>query len=155
MVLDNTHKIRDGGWFDSPERFGINLPLEDDPDLLRHSIWLAMDDTYRSAVRRLIKVKTNNAVKVEREDSSHDFSEAPPVIDIQSLQPLEFDPDPWLAVVRESSGRFLDYKDVHDSTVTLQVEDQIQYLVTTDGTRLRHQRYRIRLSVWASTTAAA
>ncbi len=151
--LDNTHKIRDGGWFDSPERFGIRLPLEDDPDLLRTSIWLAMDDTYRSAVRRLIKVKTNNAVKVEREDSSHDFSPAEGIVDIQPLEPLEFDPAPWLDVMRRTSGRFLDYEHVHDSNVTLEVNDQVEYLVTTDGTQLRHQRSRVRIAVWGATTA--
>ena len=151
--LDNTHKIRDGGWFDSPERYGVRLPLENDPALLRHSIWLAMDDTYRSAVRRLIKVKTNNAVKVEREDTSHDFSKAPGIVAVEPLEPLEFDPTPWVDIVRETSGRFLDYEHVHDSNVTLQVKDQVEYLVTTDGTRLRHQRYRIRIAVWGATTA--
>ncbi len=151
--LDNTHKIRDAGWFDGPERHQIKLPLEDDPTLLRHSIWLAMDDTYRGAARRLIKVRTNNAVKVEREDTSNDFSPAPAQVDLQEVRPLELDTEPWTDIVRRTSARFLDYPHVYDSNVTLDVEDQVQYLVTTDGTRLRHQRYRIRVSVWGSTVA--
>jgi len=151
--LDNTHKIRDGGWFVEAERYHLNLPLEDDPALIRHSLWLATDDTYRSAVRRLIKVKTNHAVKVEREDTSNDFSPAPGVVDVAPLTPFQFDHTPWIDVLRDTSARFLDHPHVYDSNVSLQVEDQISYLVTTDGTRIRQQRQRVRVAVWASTVA--
>ena len=153
MALDNTHKIRDGGWFDEAERYHLKLPLEDDSALIRHSIWRATDDTYRSAVRRLIKVKTNDAVKVEREDRSDDFSPAPAVVDIGPRTALDFDPEPWRDTLRAASARFLDHPVVYDSNISLHVEQQTRYLVTTDGTRLRQQGVHVRLAVWGTTVA--
>ena len=151
--LDNTHKIRDAGWFDAPERFGLSLPLEDDADLIRRATWKATDDTYRAAVRRFIKVQTNHAVKVAREDGSDDFSKAPAIVDVQDVQRVDFDTTEWLEIVRNTSARFLDHPAVHDSNVTLRVQDDVRYIVTTDGTRIRDQRVNIRVSIWAMTTA--
>jgi len=153
FALDNTHKIRDAGWFDSPERFSLSLPLEDDAALIRRATWKATDDTYRAAVRRFIKVETNHAVKVEREDGSDDFSKAPAVVDVADVDRVELDPEPWLEVLRDTSARFLDHPAVHDSNVTLHVQDDVRYIVTTDGTRIRDQRVNLRLSVWGMTTA--
>jgi len=151
--LDNTHKIRDAGWFDAPERFSVSLPLEDDAALIRRAAWKSTDDTYRAAVRRFIKVETNNAVKVEREDGSDDFSEAPAIVDVRQVERVDFDPAPWLDILRDSSARFLDHPAVHDSNVTLHIQDDVRYIVTTDGTRIRDQRVNIRVSVWGGTTA--
>ncbi len=152
-TLDNTHKIRDAGWFDEPDRFVIELPLEDDPAAIQRAIWKATDDTYRSAVRRLIKVRTNDAVKVEREDSSADFSPAPAVVDVAPVSSLAFDPAPWQDVLRRTSARFLDHPKIYDSNVTLNVHEETHTLVTTDGTRIRQHKTHARIAVWATTTA--
>ncbi|MFT4976742.1 MAG: TldD protein, partial [Myxococcota bacterium] len=65
--LDNTHKLRDAGWFSGEQRPQIDIPFTDEPDAIRVGIWRATDQAYRSAVRRLIKVRANQSVKVDRE----------------------------------------------------------------------------------------
>jgi len=154
MELDNTHKIRDAGWFSDDPRPVVDLPLEDTPSRATSlAWWRATDDTYRSAVRRLIKVRTNDAVKVAREDQSADFSAADAVVDLGAIQPLELDMEAWQDATREASAALLAHPAVHDGNVSFRAEDDVHYLVTTDGTRIRHQRWRMRVSVWASTTA--
>lgn len=152
--LDNTHKLRDAGWYDEEARFALDLPLADeDPRVTQLALWRAAEATYREAARRLIRVKSNDAVKVDREDGSADFSAAPKIVDIQPTQPLELDTDAWQAALRAASARFLDHPIVFDSNVSLHAQDDVTYLINTDGTRIRHQRWRLRVSVWAGTVA--
>lgn len=75
-TLDNTHQIRGEGWWSGFEGWGgwIRLPLNDDPVATRHALWLATDDEFKGAVKRLAQVKANVKVKVEEEDPSDDFS---------------------------------------------------------------------------------
>ena len=154
MVLDNTHKIRDAGWFSDDPRATVELPIEDaHPRATRLAWWRATDDTYRSAVRRLIKVRTNDAVKVAREDQSADFSAIEAVVELGAVQPLELDMVAWQDAVRAASAALLEHPVVHDGNVSLRADDDVHYVLTTDGTRIRHQRWRLRVSVWATTTA--
>ncbi len=153
-ALDNTHKLRDAGWFDEPTRFTLDLPLtDDDPRVAQLALWQAAEETYREAARRLIRVKANDAVKVEREDRSHDFSAAPAVQSLAATAPLRLPVDTWTDVVRAASARFLDHPAVLDSNVSLHAQDDVHYVITTDGSRIRHQRWRLRLSVWGTTVA--
>ena len=153
-MLDNTHKIRDAGWFSDDSRAMVDLPLTDgNPRITRLGLWRAVDDTYRSAVRRLIKVRTNDAVKVEREDLSADFSTAPVVVDLQGGSPLEVDAEAWKDTVREASAAILEQPLVYDSNVSFYAQDDVSYFLDTDGTRVRHRRHRLRVSVMATTVA--
>jgi TldD protein len=154
LEMDNTHKIRDAGWFSEDPRPNVDLPIDDGaPRAAAMAWWRATDDSYRSAVRRLIKIRTNDVVKVAREDQSADFSMVEGVVDLGPVTPLELDMEAWQGAVRVASAAFLDHPDVHDSNVTFRAEDEIQYVVTTDGTRIRHQRLRLRVSLWGSTVA--
>ena len=59
-TLDSTHKIRDAGWFESDDKVAFNLPLDDRDELaIRRAVWRAADDAYRSARKRLLKVRNN------------------------------------------------------------------------------------------------
>ena len=152
--LDNTHKIRDAGWFSDEGRPGLELPVSDDvPRAAALAIWSTIDDSYRSAVRRLIKVRNNDAVKVEREDQSPDFSPAASVVDVGPVDRLQVDGAEWQAAVRSASEVFLRYPAVYDSNVSFQATDEVSYLLTTDGTTIRQQRTRARAAVWARTVA--
>ena len=71
--LDNTHKLR-GEWSWGGFGRSASLPIEDDPEALRVAVWRATDGAYKAAVRQLIRVKTNEQVKVEAEDKADDFS---------------------------------------------------------------------------------
>lgn len=152
--LDNTHKIRDAGWFSEEGRVPVDMPLVDEAPLaLRLALWRTADETYRSAVRRLIKVRTNDAVKVEREDTSADFSAAPVVVDLRETEPLDLDAEAWRRTVREASAVFLEYPQVHDSNVSLHGQADTHSFLTSEGTRIQFGRHRLRVSLFASTVA--
>ncbi len=152
--LDNTHKIRDAGWFDDQPRPRLDLPIVDThPHAWRLALWRALDDSYRAAVRRLIKVRTNDAVKVAREDPSPDFSPVEPVVDLRPVRPLAPDLDRWRAEVARASAVFDAFPEVFDANISFEAHDDTHYLVTTEGTRLRFQRVRYRVSAYARTTA--
>ena len=151
--LDNTHKIRDASWFSEEPRSAIELPLDGDPDATRLILWRETDDAWRSSVRRLSKVRANEAVKVERDDTSDDFAPADAVVDLQDPVPLDVDVEAWEALVRDVSAVFLEYPEVYDSNVELVAESRLLMLATSEGTQLQHPRVRYRVSIWAATVA--
>ena len=152
--LDQTHKIRDAGWFSEEPRPELDLPFVDIPDrALRLSLWRAADDAYRSAVRRLTRVRNNDAVKVAREDRSADFSSAPTIVDLRDGPSLALDKERWREVIRQASALFLEYPDVFDSNVSLSAVEETETFVSSEGTRLRYGRVRARLAAWGGTVA--
>lgn len=152
--LDQTHKIRDAGWFSEEERPELDLPFVDSPDLsIRRALWRAADDAYRSGVRRLLRVRNNDAVKVAREDLSADFSAAPTVVDLRDSPHLVLDKERWRDAVRTASALFLEYPDVFDSNVSLSAIEETETFVSSEGTRLRYGRVRVRLAAWGGTVA--
>ena len=155
--LDNTHKIRDGSWFAEEVRGMLDLPLSDEnPWATKMEMWQVADDAYRSALRRLIKVRANQSVKVDREDPSPDFSASGAVEQIQTPTPMLPNPElgqAWQTHVRDASRVFLDYPMVFDSNVAFQAKDNITAFVSSEGTRLQTQRSHLRIAAWASTVA--
>lgn len=152
--LDNTHKIRDAGFFSDDIRPRVELPLSPAPGrVLQMGFWRATDDAYRSALRRLIKVRTNDAVKVARDDQSNDFSEAPVVVDLRAVAPVEVDLHAWQQTARTASEVLLGFEHIYDSNVSYRLEDDVHLLVASNGTQIRFQRPQARVSVWATTVA--
>lgn len=152
--LDNTHKIRDAGWFDDGNKAAVNLPLDDAEDgAIRKALWRATDSAYRQARKRLLKVKNNLAVKVETEDESGDFSDSPQSVHSGTSSALNIDVERWQGILRTASGRFLLSHSIEDNSVTLQAAQTTRTIVTTEGTRLKLPRTAIRIGVWARTTA--
>ena len=151
--LDNTHKILDGSYFDEPTHFDYEFPITNNRKTITQAIWLGIDDAYRSSVRRLIKIKTNSNIKVEREDQSDDFSSAEPVMYLEDYTPLAIDIKQWTSDIRDSSAEFLQYENVIDSMVSLSSEQQIRRILTTDGTQIREVRTHYRISAVAITIA--
>lgn len=151
--LDNTHKIRDAAWMSEPERPDIRLPLTNDTDVLRKTLLRFTDDTYRSAVRQLIKVRANDAVKVEREDLSGDFSKAPAVQGGNRLPELKVDETAWREAMRTLSSLYLQYPAVMDSAVELSLEQDRRYLVSNEGTQIADGRNHLRIATWGISVA--
>lgn len=144
--LDNTREIRgERGGFG----FGgaVSVPLDDDPHALRTALWLATDARIKAARERLIRVKSNQAVKVETEVSAPDFSREEPQVHLAPLPSLQWDRDAWRRRVRELSRRLSRYPFVLDGGVTLSTSTTHTFLVNSEGTRLQHGRTHVRLSV--------
>ncbi|MCB9746618.1 MAG: TldD/PmbA family protein [Alphaproteobacteria bacterium] len=151
--LDNTHKLRDASWFSQELRSTARLPLVDDPLATATILWRETDDAWRSAVRRLTKVRANAAVKVEREDTAPDFSPAEPQVDLRAPTDIALDQAAWADTLREVSAVFLDHPDVLDSRVTLDAEYALNVFLSSEGHRLQHPRLRYRVAIQATTIA--
>ncbi|MFT5586074.1 MAG: TldD protein, partial [Cognaticolwellia sp.] len=154
-ALDNTHKLLDAGWFSEEGRSVVRLPIGDGADDMQAAeltLWRELDDSYQQAVRRMTKVRANQAVKVERDDPSNDFSPAPKVVDIRAVQDVELSVA-WENSLREVSSVFLEYPEVLQSGVEVTAEAETFLLANSEGTQVQHTRVRYRASVYAVSVA--
>jgi TldD protein len=145
--LDNYHSIDDEkGRVRQNE---VVFPLDDVSDAVRRKLWLETDKTYKLAARRLIEIKSNQAVKVKAADSSADFSNEPPSV-YQEPPPAIGNLDAeWAQRARKWSAELADYPDVLYSNVSLSAQRISKYMVSTEGTRLLHGRDFVSLSIVA------
>ncbi len=151
--LDNTHELRDAPWYASDLREEVLLPLDGDALATREILWRETDDAWRSAKRRMTQIHANEAVKVEREDRSADFSPAEPARDLLPVPEVTVDTAAWSERLRGLSEVFLDFPEIHDSGVELVVEREIRWIVSSEGTQLRLPRTHWRLAMYGMSVA--
>jgi len=153
---DNTHKIRGGfdfGFSDFMGGLTSSLSLDDDPIALKQAIWLATDRSFKSAVKKYQRVRTNLKTMVEEEDKSADFSKEQPVKYAGPEVGLRLDRERWAERLRKISALAREYPLIYNSSVTLSATAANRYLVNSEGTRIRDGQKRLRLFVTASTRA--
>lgn len=153
LTLDNTHKIRDAGWFSEPDHGRILLPLEGDPRATALALWRETDEAWQGAVRRLQQVRGNEAVKVAREDGSADWSAASVHVDLQPIRDVTLDAEAWAAALRRVSATMLDHPHVLDSSVEVSAVAETHRFTTSEGSQLRWSRTSYRVSLWGRTVA--
>jgi predicted Zn-dependent protease len=151
--LDNTHRMRGRGQGRGGYTTPLPVSIEDDPDALKHAIWLETDKVYKEAVERLIKIKANKKVKVEEEDLSDDFSKEEPQTFLGEKAEISPDLEAWEQKVKRYSARFSAYPEIRGAEVMLRAIARNKYFVNSDGAVLRHGRTHWRLSITASTMA--
>ncbi|MBX3043747.1 MAG: hypothetical protein KIT33_13325 [Candidatus Kapabacteria bacterium] len=149
--FDNTHIIRG-----NPFNFGggagtILLPLEDDESTIRNAVWFAIDKKYRSAIERLDKAITNQAVKVKEDDESADFSREKPVKYKGELSKIAINKSKWEEYTRSISAEFNKYPWILSSSVSFTGENKAKYFISTEGSKLEWYETACRLFVSAST----
>jgi predicted Zn-dependent protease len=132
---------------------GTSLPIEDDPAAIRARIWLATDRSFKNAQERIIKVKTDRAVKVEEEDKSDDFSQEEPSVHIGPVASITFDKDKWTEKLRTYSLRFKEHPFVYESGVSIAAQCSTRYMVSTEGTKIQTGTTAVRLAVYCQTKA--
>lgn len=145
--LDDTHKV-DGR---QPPNGGPgrNAPLDDDPDVLRHLIWLETDKQYRAAAEALIKIKTGKEVKVQTEEGrAPDFSREKPQDFTGPWVSFSLDRKPWEQKVRDYTDYFRQSTAVINSIVTFTAVAQNALQLTSEGTQLQFGQVRYRLELF-------
>jgi TldD protein len=144
--LDNYHRVRgDRGQFTS----GAQISVDDVPIAIKQRVWLETDRAYRAAAERLIKIRSNQQVKVAAEDPSDDFSIEPPSVHSETPAPLAVLTGGWSERLRKLSLAFQRYPEVLTSSVTLIAQREVKYFINTEGSRLEHGRNFVRLSISA------
>ena len=151
--LDNTHKI-DGRQPPSGSP-GTNVPVDDDPEVLRRAVWLETDTEYRAAAEALIKIKTGKEVKVQTEEgAAPDFSREKPQVYTGPLVSYSLDRKPWEQKVRDYTRYFRESTAVINSIVTFTAQAQNQLQVNSEGTQLQFGQIRYRLELFIQGKAA-
>jgi TldD protein len=146
MALDNTHQIREGSWRDNyTNRRIVDFPLETDPAGIRAALWSETEYQFRQAQERYTKVVANRQVKVEEQDTSHDFSAAEPQLSTEPFTPLTLDGERWRATLKKAGEIFLQSAFVQESNARLTATDQDVFMVNSEGSRIQHGNHYIRL----------
>lgn len=152
-ALDNTHPVRDADPYGdlSEQMDRQKVPLEDDPDALRVTLWRETERKYRSAVQRLQKVKANVQVKVEAEDRSGDFSHEAPEVYSEPNAPYSFDTKAWEEKLRRLTAPFAQHKQIIENEAQVSAEVETRRYVNSDGSQIRISSpfYRVIISATA------
>lgn len=156
--LDNTHQIR-GSSFGMPMSFhsfsasSFTFPLDDDEVAVRDTLWLTTDRALKAAQKKFFHVKANKQVKIEAEDESADFSDAPKVV--HSEKPIDFsiDKKAWGDTLRKASAIYKDYPAIFYSGVDLKAESVRRFLVNSEGSKIDDSRFEFRVTTSASAMA--
>jgi predicted Zn-dependent protease len=128
-ALDNTNVPGSRGQFSL-------LPLDDDYTAIRHAIWLALDQDYKSAVETLTRKIAYLAAKTD-EGRPDDYSDAPVVKELQPIERVKLDKGTLEDMVKRLSTRFNQHSKIQNSSVQLVVGDSTQWVVNSEGTRVR------------------
>ncbi len=130
--FDNYHPS-DNGPEDAETTY---LPLEDEPDAVRHVVWLSADAAYRAAVSRLAAVSADAAVRVRNNRESADYTESPPVQYIESPADAPFsarDVEKWLQRLCRYSAIGKDFPELLRCDASLSVRYVRKYYVSSEG----------------------
>jgi predicted Zn-dependent protease len=156
--LDNTHEIRESGQgsYKDVRIEADYVPIDNNPDVLKKTIWLQLDNLYKDDVQIYEQIKANMAVKVEQEDKSPDFSvekaesyyEAP-----ITWESLHIDPKIWEEKVRKYSKIFNENSDLLDGSAYLSAILIRKTFVDTEGREIAQNSVSFQLALTAEALA--
>ncbi len=147
--LDNTH----GDHRASAETSTV-LPLGNDREALERSLWLATNAGYGKAMDNYLLVKTEAAVRASEADASPDFSQETPQVYLgKPAPPVTVDRAGWEQRVRALSKIFRAYPDVVLNVVMLTAQNETDYYVSSEGSKVVTPHVQARLVAVAVTRA--
>lgn len=124
------------------------LPLDNDAIALRHQIWLATDDAYKSAGQSFAEKQA--AMKQFSADPSpiDDFAKVPVVIAVGPVATLQVDDKEWKKTLEEVTDLYRQFPDVQSSTASARFTGINEYFVNSEGTVTRDGRatYSVQLN---------
>ena len=146
MQFDNYHRNqRDPAYFTG----GLPVSVDNNPDAIKRFLWAETDRVYRMASQRLLRLRTDQDVKVKPDDPSGDFSFAEPQIHTATPASLQFSTPLWEPKVRAWSKMFTVYPEILNSRVSVLGRRETKYFVNTEGTQLEHGRQFSRITISA------
>jgi predicted Zn-dependent protease len=157
-TLDNSHEIRDSGYGGYQDvRVGAErVPIDNNPEVLKNAIWLQLDELYKQDIQIYQQIKTNIALRVEKEDKSPDFSvekaenyyEAP-----VAWEDLRVQPEVWENKVRNYSAVFNNNPDILNGVAYLSATLIRKIFVDTEGREIAQNMVSFQLSLTADASA--
>jgi TldD protein len=129
------------------------LPLDNDPIALRHQIWLATDEAYKSAGEALTQ-KQSILKQFSKEDHPvDDFARATPVQLVEPTLSLKVDGDDWKKALESATDLYKQYPEIQSVSASARFTVINDYFLNTEGTVTRNGRGVYSVQVNASTQA--
>lgn len=128
------------------------MPTDDDYAAIRRSAWLASDNAYTFAITTF-EWKKAYLRRVSVPNRLTDLSEEKPVVSILPKTKLSFDEDRWRNTLKSLSAKFRDYPSLQSSKVSLVARVVTNWIVNTDGTRIRQSKPLYGVRFYAATQA--
>jgi predicted Zn-dependent protease len=152
--FDNSGFIGGRGGNGAPNGSGSYTTLDDSYDALRHSLWLATDDAYKSAVETIAQKRAYTQGRTQQDDPVPDFSREKPSIAVLPKIKLQLDRAKVESQLRDWSKIFRDFPTIQSSSVYYHARLNHRYIVNSEGTHTLVPQLLIALQVSASTQAA-
>ncbi len=128
--FDNTNSL-----FSVPSRFG-GLPIDDDYQVFRDSLWIDSDSVYKSATDQITR-KRNALREIAEPDQTPDLAPAKPIVVLEKPPEFKIDRHQWEETLRRISARFTAAPAVTQSSVRFRAISSSYRLVNSEGTVLR------------------
>lgn len=136
--LDSSNFIsEDGfqGFLGSTGQVGIDR----DYNSLRQDLWLATDQAYKSAVTQM-SLKQSFLQSLTKPPEIDDFSQAPPLVDVEPRLEPDWTSRNWEDEARKASEVLRTFPQIYGSRVNYYLIYATQYLMTSEGTIIRTSR---------------
>jgi TldD protein len=112
------------------------MPLDNDIVALRHEIWLATDSAYKAATEALT-AKQAKLKQFAVDQPVDDFAHAEPVVLIGPVAKLDFDSQPWLKMLQDSSALYKTDPQIESFDSALNFAAVTRYFVSSEGAVVR------------------
>jgi predicted Zn-dependent protease len=129
------------------------LPLDNDPIALRHQIWLATDEAYKSAGEALTQKQSVLKQFYGEEHPVDDFAKSVPVQLVEPTIALSVNHDDWKQTLESATELYRQYPDIQSVTASARFTVVNEYLLNTEGTVTRNGRAIYSVQVSAATQA--
>ncbi len=129
------------------------LPLDNDPIALRHQIWLATDEAYKSAGEALTQKQSVLKQFNGEEHPVDDFAKSVPVQLVEPTIALSLNHDDWKKILESATELYRQYPDIQSVTASARFTVVNEYLLNTEGTVTRNGRAIYSVQVSAATQA--
>lgn len=149
---DNSHQLRgDRGGL---RRTFIRMPLDTDERAVREVLWRTTDQEFKQAAERLTRVTTDVAARVEEELAAADFSREEPQMYEGPPATYSLDTYQWEQRMRRISAPFAENPLIFNANVSLSVQAENRYFVSSEGARLLTGQTSSRIFIQAMTRAS-
>lgn len=121
---------------------GAEVPIDDDADALRGTLWLLTDSRYKAALSTLNQRRGVRATTVVEDETLPSFAKPvePLPRAVDPPRPLVVDRAAWARRLRVASAVMKKHPGVFDSELRFQVTREIRHLVTSEGAHLITER---------------
>ena len=126
--------------------------FEDDYDNLRHALWAASDEAYKSALESLAKKKAFKKKHMIAE-SNDDFSREPSTQSLAEVSRTLLDRALWEQRIKDLSAVFREFPDIQESRVELGYVSGTRRFLNSEGTAVRGSDTRITINLGVNTQA--